>query len=407
MHKRPNRATRWGLQVIALCGALLSFSVIGTLAVTTRTHAIQPLDTLTTSITTDTTTPLTATASSTPATPTSTTTSTATATKTPKPTQAPTKAPTQAPTQAPTTIAVGGTNYQPTTAPTTKAQATHAATATALPTDTPAPTDTSTSVATTSSVSAAHQQNSNSLLDTVFGTAGIIALLVIIFFAFLLIFIFVRRKKVQPLQAPGVPAMAGIPDSLVTPMPASLQQITPMPSLLPVPPTPFVQTEHTMVPGQMAYATQAIQTELQPMPQIPNTQLSMSQAPFQQNMDQNMVLPTPAVPSITEYSPLLNDHLLPQPVAQSMPVAQGQGLDIPSSDFNPLHLDYRTIMDGNGHQPSQAYAPVPLTPPATPPLTRSNLRVPSEQVTTGQLVTMMRQAQSGLFVIPDKETVEK
>jgi hypothetical protein len=254
----------------------------------------------------------------------------------------------------------------------------------------------------TASVEATTQQRSNNLLSTIFSTASVIAMLFIIMIAAGFVLIFARRKPHQGTQSPALSRQMLASMPLTTPMPlqpmaSSLQLVTPMPSAIPVSTTPFAETEQAPVPMliQQSYTTQPVETAFQSMPQMPHTQISMPQ-----DGRAAIMRPTPIVPSITEYSPLLNEHILPQPVA----AAQRQALGVPSSDFNPLHVDYPQIMDRTGKQAT----PTSFASPNTPALTSGvQPGAQSQKVTTGQLAAMMRQVQAGLFVIPDRDAGTK
>lgn len=278
MRKRSNRAARWGLQVSALCLALLLFSIIGMFAVTTKTFAFQQQS-----------------AAVNAKTPTAQPTKQPTAKptkvpiKTPTPKPQPTTMPTQAPpAAAPTTVAVGAGNGQPVvptpaaptpTDPTPMATSAATATATTTPAVTPAPTGV---------VSAANtsQQQSGGLFGRLFSTLGVVVILLVLAAIAGVALLLLRLRRGRTTQQQG--AMAA-QRSVVTPMPLNpLPPVTPMPSAFPMPATPLAQPEYALANAPQNFNAEAMQAPVQ----------SLSPSPFMhpQDLDASSTMAVPTTP---------------------------------------------------------------------------------------------------------------
>lgn len=219
------------------------------------------------------------------------------------------------------------------------------------------------------------QQNKDNPIDAIFGPIGVTIMLLSILGAAGAILLFMHYKQL----APGATARKAVPVALSTPMPQGLPQ-----SLYPATPMP-VMSPAMMQPETALAAQGAGQSVLQ------------SSAPSNWHSDpteEHIVIPPMYAPG--EYSPLMSDHnmlIMPQPGSY---VPSGAS-SLPGSDFNPL--------PGIMSNASQVQGPAGMlsAPPETPSLTNNrNLLAHPEFVDTDQLIVIMRQAQTGLFVVPER-----
>jgi len=124
-------------------------------------------------------------------------------------------------------------------------------------------------------------------------------------------------------------------------------------------------------------------------------------------MQQELVLPS-SEPG--QFSPDLHSDVTEMQEAVSASQAPGSSLSIPSSNFKPPHTDYPGRLENQAHE-KREQAPQPqgavIMPSALPETPSLHNGDPLEQgltesVKTNQLMAIMRQAQEGLFVIPER-----
>jgi hypothetical protein len=349
VRKRLTKVRHWGIQ-IAIVGLLLLVSLTIVSVAPKTTHAAFPIPFDTTPTPTLPLPVPSPVPTQVPPTPTAQPQPTMTpATPPPVPTATATAAP---PVPNPGAGAPGGTTLNPGPTPT--------------PNDVPTPVLTSTApTATTGNTPAStQQQDANGPLDTVFSPVGVSVMLLSVLGVAGVVLLLMRRK--QPALGPaGNSASNSIRDA------AGYAPVTPVPQAL-----------SQMAPPAMAA-----------MPAM---------------MQQELVLPSSEPGQFS-----LNPHSDVTEVQEvvSAPQAPASNLSMLRGDFNPPHTDYPGHLEKQANenrekmpQPQGAVI-MPSALPETPSLHNGG---PSEQglaepVSTNQLMAVMRQAQGGLFVIPERE----
>lgn len=335
-------------QALALCLALLLFSIIGMIAVTTKVYASNlhpmsgnnaqnaPMDTATAAATTPTPAP---TNTPTPA-PTSTPTPPPTATPAP-PTPIPTTAPAPQPTQA-AGNGVAGPASKPTPV------ATHPAS----PTPTPTPIVSATAPIQTTPV---HQNQSqdDGIVGMLMSPASMVsAMAVALLLVAVMVGMILRRK--QGITKSPLPVTSAI--------------------------SPMSQSGNTQPMPSAAQPTQASPT---PQAAAKVAAASALQAPL-----------------LAEYSPLLSDRVTPQGSHPGIRIADQQ--NIQSSDLNPLALNFSMIAEASTSEVKSLPTAINSNPAGNMNGKRTSALLP-DMPTDAQLEEVMRQAQMGLFVLPHRE----
>lgn len=347
VRKRLMKVRHRGIQIaIVSLFLLVSLAIVSVAPRTTHAAFPIPFDT-TTPVPTPTTAPTQApspTAQPQPTTP--------PATPAPVPTVAPTAAPPAQPNQNQDTGAPAGTTLNPGQTPTPGVM------------PTPAPKSTM-PTATTGNVPASTQQpDMNGPLDAAFSPAGVTVMLLSVLGVAGVVLLLMRRK--QP--APGLASNAAYNSMRNA---ADYAPFTPAPQA-------FSQT----APPAMAAMPTMMQQEL----------VLPASEPGQFSLDLHS--------DVTEVQ---------EAVAASQ--APGSNFSMPRSDFNPPRTDYPGRIENQANEnrekvpQPQGAAIMPSALPETPSLHNgsSSEQEPTESVSTNQLMAIMRQAQGGLFVIPERE----
>ena len=410
MRKCPDRAPHWSLRVAALCLTLLFLSFIGIFAVAAPARAAQYAAAIPTPPPVTTPPPV--------QTPPPVTTPPPTAIPTPRPTKVPTVAPTVVPTVAPTPIPTKPP--VPTPVPTRAVVAPPpAAVYTPVPTATPIPTPAATPIPTatpitvdgtpiatpTSSASIASQQLYNNQKRTTFDpVAFLIFLFALIGIATVVFLYFFRKQKANGGGMPFLPGRGAAQNAMMAPLPMGpvQQQSFPQQSAYPGPPDYYAQPEHISAPIPQPYYTEPMKTEhyreMQPtnFPQPDPLDYRIS--------DATIASPMRSAPLRPEYSPLMNEPA--RQFDQQSPSPQNMLYDSGArpGNFNAPASDYTHVVGNPDTAPGQR-------PPVSAPLMNGNPHQPEDNTRvisgdledTGQVRAMMRQAQGGLFVMPDRE----
>ena len=164
--------------------------------------------------------------------------------------------------------------------------------------------------------------------------------------------------------------------------------------------------------GNMAYNSMrdaANYAPFTPMPQTFSQTAPPAMTAMPAMMQQGLVLPA-SDPGQFSLDP--HNDVTEMQEAVAAPQAPDSNLSMPGSDFNPPRTDYpgRTENQANENrekmppQPQRA-AIMPSALPETPSLHNGDLSEQelTESVSTNQLMAIIRQAQEGLFVIPERE----
>lgn len=144
-----------------------------------------------------------------------------------------------------------------------------------------------------------------------------------------------------------------------------------------------------------------------PVPQALSQTAPPAMAAMPDMMQQELVLPS-SEPGQFSLDPHSDVTEMQEAVSASQ--APGGNLSMPSSDFNPPHTDYPGRLENQANEKRekvpqpQGATIMPSALPETPSLHNGgpSEQGPTEPVSTNQLMAVIRQAQEGLFVIPER-----